>query len=81
MARIVEGISTGMGFIGGGAILRQTDSLKGTATAASLLTTGVMGTAVVLGSSDVAVGLYLFTFATLWLLSPANMGLADESAR
>ena len=36
MARIVEGLITGMGFIGGGAILRLKDSVKGTATAASL---------------------------------------------
>ena len=36
MARIIEGIITGMGFIGGGAILRLKDSVKGTATAASL---------------------------------------------
>lgn len=36
MARIVKGLITGMGFIGGGAILRLKDSVKGTATAASL---------------------------------------------
>lgn len=80
MARIVEGIITGMGFIGGGAILRQSDSVKGTATAASLWTTGAMGTAVGLGSYDVAVCLCLFTFATLWLLSPAKTGLTSGSA-
>src|SRR3712207_2181501 len=33
MARIIEGIITGMGFIGGGAILRMKESVKGTATA------------------------------------------------
>ena len=70
MARIVEGIITGMGFIGGGAILRLKDSVQGTATAASLWTTGAMGTAVGLGSYDVAIVLSLFTMATLWVLSP-----------
>src|SRR3546814_12476816 len=35
-ARIVEGLITGMGFIGGGAILRLKDSVKGTAPAASI---------------------------------------------
>src|SRR3546814_19300982 len=35
MARIVEGLLTGMGFLGGGAILRLTDSATGTATAAT----------------------------------------------
>src|SRR5687767_15776265 len=33
LARIVEGLITGMGFIGGGAILRLKDSVRGTATA------------------------------------------------
>lgn len=70
MARIVEGLITGMGFIGGGAILRREDSVKGTATAASLWITGAIGVAVGLGSYDVAVVLSLATVITLWLLSP-----------
>jgi putative Mg2+ transporter-C (MgtC) family protein len=77
MARIVEGIITGMGFIGGGAILRLKDSVKGTATAASLWTTGAMGTAVGLGSYDVAVVLSLVTLLTLWILSPLKPTLDD----
>ena len=80
MARIVEGIITGMGFIGGGAILRQKDSVKGTATAASLWTTGAMGTAVGLGSYDVAVILSLVTLLTLWFLSPLKP-LVDETGK
>ncbi len=39
MARVVEGVITGMGFIGGGAILRLKDSVRGTATAARLWAT------------------------------------------
>jgi putative Mg2+ transporter-C (MgtC) family protein len=78
MARIVEGIITGMGFIGGGAILRLKDSVKGTATAASLWATGAMGTAVGLGSYDVAVVLSLITLLTLWFLSPLKSGLVQE---
>ena len=78
LARIVEGIITGMGFIGGGAILRMKASVKGTATAASLWATGAMGTAVGLGSYDVAVMLTFFTIATLWLLSPIKDTLSDE---
>ncbi len=70
MARIVEGIITGMGFIGGGAILRMKESVKGTATAASLWATGATGTAVGLGSYDVAIVLALITMITLWVLSP-----------
>ena len=78
MARIVEGIITGMGFIGGGAILRMKESVKGTATAASLWATGAMGTAVGLGSYDVAIVLALATMITLWLLSPLKANLEEE---
>ncbi|MGZ8286701.1 MAG: MgtC/SapB family protein [Allosphingosinicella sp.] len=78
MARIVEGIITGMGFIGGGAILRLKDSVKGTATAASLWATGAMGTAVRLGSYDVAIVLSLITLLTLWVLSPLKSELVQE---
>jgi putative Mg2+ transporter-C (MgtC) family protein len=70
MARIVEGLITGMGFIGGGAILRLKDSVKGTATAAGLWATGAIGVAAGLGSYDVAVMLSLVAFITLWVLSP-----------
>lgn len=70
MARIVEGLITGMGFIGGGAILRLEDSVKGTATAASLWVTGAIGMAVGLGSLDVAVMLSIVTAATLWVMAP-----------
>jgi putative Mg2+ transporter-C (MgtC) family protein len=78
MARIVEGIITGMGFIGGGAILRLKDSVKGTATAASLWATGAMGTAVGLGSYDVALVLSLITLLTLWVLSPLKTELVSD---
>ena len=85
MARIVEGLITGMGFIGGGAILRRTDSVKGTATAASLWITGAIGVSVGLGSYDVALILSLATIVTLWVIPPlkkltksATKGSADE---
>lgn len=70
MARILEGLITGMGFIGGGAILRQTESVKGTATAASLWVTGAIGAAVGLGSYDVAIMLSAAAFVTLWVMEP-----------
>ncbi len=69
-ARLMEGLVTGMGFIGGGAILRQQDSVRGTATAASLWVTGAIGAAVGLGSYDVAIVLALATIATLWIMAP-----------
>jgi putative Mg2+ transporter-C (MgtC) family protein len=80
MARIIEGLITGMGFIGGGAILRMKDSVRGTATAASLWITGAIGIAVGLGSYDVAVPLALATVVTLWLLSPLKKSGAVAQA-
>ncbi len=79
MSKIVEGLITGIGFIGGGAILRMKASVRGTATAASLWSTGAIGTAVGLGAIDVAVVLAIVTFVTLKLLSPIKRvsGLAD----
>jgi putative Mg2+ transporter-C (MgtC) family protein len=78
MARIIEGIITGMGFIGGGAILRLKDSVKGTATAASLWVTGAIGVSAGLGSYDVAIVLTLATIATLWLLDPIKESIEEE---
>lgn len=68
-ARIVEGLITGMGFIGGGAILVVKNSVRGTATAASLWATGAIGTAVGLGSYETAIVLSVVTFATLRAMS------------
>ena len=81
MARIIEGIIAGMGFIGGGAILRLENSVKGTATAASLWVTGAIGVAVGLGSYDVAVVLSLATILTLWPLTVFKEKVIEHSRR
>jgi putative Mg2+ transporter-C (MgtC) family protein len=82
MARIMEGLITGMGFIGGGAILRLRDSVRGTATAASLWVTGAIGTAVGLGSYDVAVVLSIVTVITLWVMTGFKHKIdKDEGAK
>ena len=69
MARIVEGVITGIGFIGGGAILKGGGEVHGTATAASLWATGAIGVAVGLANYDVAAVICLFTVLTLYILS------------
>ncbi len=68
MARIVEGVITGIGFIGGGAILKGGGEVHGTATAASLWATGAIGVAVGLANYDVAVTVCLFTVLTIYVL-------------
>ena len=70
MARIIEGLIVGMGFIGGGAILRKQNSVTGTATAASLWATGAIGVSAGIGAFDVALMLAIVTFITLRLLPP-----------
>jgi putative Mg2+ transporter-C (MgtC) family protein len=68
MSKVIEGLITGIGFIGGGAILKQGTTVLGTATAASLWATGAIGVSVGLGSYDVAITVAVFTFLTLRLL-------------
>lgn len=73
LARIMEGVITGMGFIGGGAILKIGDTVRGTATAASLWATGAIGVSCAIESYDVAVILSVATFVTLRLLRPLKV--------
>lgn len=64
-ARVLQGVITGIGFIGGGAILKSRGSVTGTATAASIWTTGLIGIAVAADRYEIAVLLSLLTFLTL----------------
>jgi putative Mg2+ transporter-C (MgtC) family protein len=77
-ARIIEGLITGIGFIGGGAIIKQGGAVQGTATAAGLWATGAIGAAVGLGSHDVAIVIALFTIATF---RPVSAQRASNSRR
>ena len=79
-ARIVEGVITGIGFIGGGAIVKHGTSVLGTATAASLWATGALGVAVGLDAYDVAVTISLIVFATFRFLHPGERSDEDAAA-
>lgn len=68
MGSVVEGLITGIGFIGGGAILKLANSVKGTATAASLWGCGAIGAAVGLGAYDTAIVIAVLTKLTLSLM-------------
>lgn len=81
LARLIEGIITGVGFIGGGAILQQKDSVRGTATAASLWVTGAIGVSVGIGSNDVAIMLSIIAVLTLQILSPLRRRVSPISAK
>jgi putative Mg2+ transporter-C (MgtC) family protein len=77
-ARVLEGLITGMGFIGGGAILKRGTRVSGTATAASLWTTGAIGAAAAYGRFEIAFILGLINLATLRFLAPLKKHLREE---
>jgi putative Mg2+ transporter-C (MgtC) family protein len=77
-SRIMEGLMTGIGFIGGGAILKLGDRAMGMATAASLWATGAIGAAVGYGQLDIAVILSLVTVLTLVLMAPLHKVVQDR---
>lgn len=64
-ARVLQGIITGIGFIGGGAILKSKGSVMGTATAASIWNTGLIGMAVAFSRYEIAIVMALINFVTL----------------
>lgn len=69
-SRVIQGLMTGIGFIGGGAILKEGATVRGTATAASVWMVGALGAAVGYGRWEIAVLLSILTFLTLRLLTP-----------
>ncbi|WP_213999812.1 MgtC/SapB family protein [Arsukibacterium sp.] len=75
-SRVIQGIITGIGFIGGGAILKNIvkgeSYVRGTATAASLWLTGAIGLSVAAGLLEIALVLSVLTFITLRMLTEAK---------
>jgi putative Mg2+ transporter-C (MgtC) family protein len=56
-ARVMQGLMTGIGFVGGGAILKHDDYVVGTASAASIWVVGAIGAACAFGYWGMAVAL------------------------
>ena len=73
-ARVVQGLVTGIGFVGGGAILKEKGGVRGMATAASIWNTGAIGAAVAFGRYEIALVLSVINLATLRLLVPFKSG-------
>ncbi len=69
-ARIMYAIITGMGFIGGGAIFKGDNTVKGTATAASLWNTAAIGISVAYGRYEIAIILSVVNFMILQFSDP-----------
>ena len=69
-SRVLQGLVAGIGFVGGGAIVKDGMSVHGTATAASIWNTGAIGAAVALGRIEIAVVLAVLNVLTLAALVP-----------
>jgi putative Mg2+ transporter-C (MgtC) family protein len=78
---VLQGLVAGIGFIGGGAILKAEGNVHGTATAASIWNTGVLGAAVAEDRFWLALVLALLNFFTLRVLLPFKMKLDAKEAR
>ena len=64
-SRIIQGLITGIGFVGAGAILKEKGGVHGTATAASVWNVGIVGAAAGLEMFHVSVVLALINYLTL----------------
>ena len=71
-SRVVQGMVAGIGFIGGGAILKSENHVHGVATAASIWNTGVVGASVALEHYFLAISLALLNLLALQFLRPVK---------
>ncbi|HZD69833.1 MAG TPA: MgtC/SapB family protein [Actinomycetes bacterium] len=79
-SRVAAQIVTGIGFLGGGAILRHGASIRGLTTAASIWATCALGLAVGIGRYALSLGATVLTLATLGVLRVLRNRLQHWSA-
>lgn len=79
-ARIIQGIITGIGFIGGGAIVKDQDTVAGVSSAASIWNTGAIGLAVAFNRFEIAVLLAVLNFCTLYFFGRVKKQVHSENS-
>jgi len=77
-SRVLQGLITGIGFIGGGAILKKKGEISGVATAASIWITGLIGIAVAMHRYEVALLMSVISFLTLRLVGQVKPVVSDD---
>jgi len=77
-ARIIQGLMTGIGFIGGGAILKEEDKVFGVSSAASIWNTGAIGLAVAFDRFEIAVLLSVLNVFTLYFFGSVKKTVDDR---
>src|ERR1035438_2691402 len=78
-SRIIQGLVAGIGFIGGGAILKSESRVHGVATAASIWNTGVVGASVALDRYLLAAMLAALNLFALRVLLQVKSKLDEHS--
>lgn len=79
MGEVLGGIITGIGFVGGGAILQKEDKIEGTSTAAAIWAAGCVGVAVAMGRLEIAVLVSAFTVLIFYFARPLKETLDNQS--
>ena len=79
MGEVLGGIITGIGFVGGGAILQKDDRIEGTSTAAAIWAAGCVGVAVAMGRLEIAVMISGFMVGIFYFVSPLKQKLSKEN--
>ncbi|HXG67997.1 MAG TPA: MgtC/SapB family protein [Blastocatellia bacterium] len=82
LSRVIQGIATGIGFIGGGAILKLTEErdIQGLTTAAGIWMTAAVGVTVGLGLLGVALLSVVLTWVILAVIGKIEYLIADGQA-
>ena len=77
VSRVVQGIFAGIGFLGAGAIIKQSgaEEVRGLTTAASIWSTAAIATAAGLGSDATAIVATVFAFIILSVLWRLEQGI------
>jgi putative Mg2+ transporter-C (MgtC) family protein len=81
MSRVVQGLATGIGFLGAGAILKleSTQKIKGLTTAAGIWMTAALGVAIGLGRLGLALIAVLLAWLVLAVLIRIEKRIAESS--
>jgi putative Mg2+ transporter-C (MgtC) family protein len=77
-ARIAAGVVTGIGFLGAGTIIRESDGVRGLTTAASLWVAAGIGLAVGVGFNKIAIYTTILVLIVLHFLRYVEVPLAKE---
>ena len=77
-SRVLQGLITGIGFIGGGAILKNKGEISGVATAASIWITGLIGIAVAMHRYEIALLMSAIAFLTLRVVRQVKPVVSDD---